>query len=397
MSDKKFPLSPLAGIDNASARDDALIVGGKEPRVFLRDVVNATIAQGRASMRPGIRNVSARALRGLWQSPLHGDVFAAEGMQWVRVSTADWSCQALADIGPGDVHHLVLNGQVLVAGDAGIFCYNGVAAQRFTLDSPAAPMVVAGAGSLKPGGYGVAVAWLRGTAESPLSGMASCTVPEGGALLVTLPLCLDASVTGVRLYLTRQNGGELLRAGDYPAGTATIELPLLPQLGAPPQFHRMEPMPSGDHLALWRGRLLTARANVLRFSEAMAYHVHDPRHGFVQMPQRITFVAPVDGGIFVGQVNHVAFLRGAAPNEMSLERLASAAPVPGSAAVLPSEEVGEASQGGKAVVVWLAGNGFVLGTPDGGIIETRAGRLKGIAGARGTSVVFGRRVATAVT
>lgn len=397
---KPVSIYPLAGIDNASGRDDALQMRGKAPHNFLRDAVNVDISgTGRASMRSGLRKVSGAALANLWQSTLHRDTFATLGDQWVKVDVRTWDTQPLATVGDGPVSHLVLNGAVLVAGPVGIFQYDGTAVQRFTLDVPPAPMVIPspGAGSLESGTYGVAVAWLRGATESPLSAITHCTVDASGALAVTLPMCLDSTVTHARLYLTRQNGGELLRAGDYPAGTAMIELPLLPQLGAPPQFPRMEPMPSGDHLALWRGRLLTARANVLRFSEAMAYHVHDPRHGFVQMPQRITFVAPVDGGIFVGQVNHVAFLRGVAPNEMSLERLASAAPVPGSAAVLPSEEVGEASQGGKAVVVWLAGNGFVLGTPDGGIIETRAGRLKGIAGARGTSVVFGGRVATAVT
>ena len=34
---KSIPIAPLAGIDNFSARDDALQVGGKEPRVYLRE------------------------------------------------------------------------------------------------------------------------------------------------------------------------------------------------------------------------------------------------------------------------------------------------------------------------------------------------------------------------
>ncbi|MCT2416121.1 hypothetical protein MNU23_31065 [Pseudomonas aeruginosa] len=35
-------------------------------------------------------------------------------------------------------------------------------------------------------------------------------------------------MTGARLYLTRANGGELLLAGDYPLGAATVILPTLP-------------------------------------------------------------------------------------------------------------------------------------------------------------------------
>ena len=398
MNEKTFPLAPLAGIDNASPRDDALVTGGDDGRrVFLREAADVTIEQGRASLRPGLRQISSAALRCLWQSPLHGDVFAAEGAQWVKVSPGDWSRTPLAEVGPGDVSHLVLNGQVLAATDDGIWRYNGQNAQRLTLERPAGPMVAAGAGSLVAGHYGVAVAWLRGALEGPLSAMTGCTAPADGALNITLPLCLDASVTGARLYLTRPDGGELLRAGDYPAAQTVVQVPLLPELGAPPAFAGMGPMPGGQYLALWRGRLVVARGSVLRLSEALAYHVHHPLHGFVQMPQRITFVAPVDAGLFVGQVDHVAFLRGADLQELALERRTAATPVAGSALELPAEDAGQAGEGARSVVAWLASNGFALGTPDGGIIEPHARRLQGIAGARGTCVVFGGRLAAAVT
>ncbi len=395
---KTFKMHPLAGIDNASTHDDALQIGGQERRLFLRDAVNVDISEnGRASMRPGLRKVSPLALSSLWQSPLHGDVFGALGGDWVKVDPLTWSTQPLAAIGGPDLSHLVLNNVVLVAGPAGLFQFNGQGAQRFTLDRPPAPMVAAGAGSLEPGAYGVAVAWLRGAMESPLSPMTTCTVGAAGALSITLPLCLDQSVTHARLYLTRQNGGELARAEDYPIGLLQVELPLLPQLGAAAQFQHMEPMPTGQFLSYWRGRLVTARANMLRFSEAMAYHLHDPRHGFVQLPQRITFVFPVDGGLWVGQVDHVLFLRGSEPGGLALERKTSKAPVPGSAVAIDAETAGELSGGGQAALAWLAENGYVLGTPDGSVVETRAGRLRGITGQRSTSIVFAKRLTTAVT
>ncbi|KZK32002.1 hypothetical protein A4F85_04605 [Delftia sp. GW456-R20] len=397
MNVKPFPLYPLAGIDNTSARDDALQVGGAERRVYVREAVNVTISHtGRASMRPGLRKVSGLALDSLWQSPLHGDVFAVQAGQWVKVDTSSWDSAPLAEIGPGPAQHLVLNNLVLVAGTAGIFQFDGQAAQRFALDTPPAPMVTAGAGSLAAGAYGVAVAWLRGAMESPLSPMTQCKVGPGGALDVILPLCMDATVTGARLYLTRPDGGELLRGEDYSIGLAQVSIALLPSLGAGAQFRHMEPMPTGPHFGYWRGRLVSARANVLRFSEALAYHVHDPRHGFVQMPQRITFLQPVDGGLWVGQVDHVAFLAGAAPADLQLVRKTSKAPVPGSAVALDAETAGEASGGGSAVVAWLASNGYVMGTADGSVVEPQGKRLTGIAGAKGTSIVFANRLTTAV-
>ena len=393
----KINLLPLAGIDNASPRDDALQVRGKASHNFLRDAVNVDISDtGRASMRPGLRKVSGAALANLWQSTLHRDTFATLGDQWVKVDVRTWDSQPLATVGDAPVSHLVLNGAVLVAGPAGIFKYDGTAAQRFTLDAPPAPMVAPGVGSLESGTYGVAAAWLRGATESPLSAITHCTVDASGALAVTLPMCLDSTVTHVRLYLTRQNGGELLRGEDYPISTAYVELPLLPKLGAPPPFQHKEPMPTGEYLSYWRGRLLTARANVLRFSEALAYHVHDPRHGFVQMPQRITFVHPTDGGVWVGQVDHVAFLAGSALGELVLYRKTAKAPVPGSAIALDAEDAGDVAGGGGAVVAWLAENGFALGAPDGSVVEKHGQRLGGIAGNQGSSAVFANRLITAI-
>jgi hypothetical protein len=200
----------------------------------------------------------------------------------------------------------------------------------------------------------------------------------------------------VRLYFTSQNGGEFTRGEDYPVATPQISLPLLSASGAAAQFRHLEPMPTGRYLAYWRGRLLTATRNILNFSEALAYHLHDARHGFIQMPQRITFVAPVDGGIWVGQADHVIFLAGNSPDALEVQPRKARPPVPGSAILVDAQIAGtDASQGGQATALWLAENGFVMGTAVGTLVETSGRRLADIAGAAGKNVVFGDRVVCA--
>lgn len=393
---KSIPIGPLAGIDNASERDDALQVGGQERRVYLRDAVNVVIDNARASMRKGLRQVTATAYTDLWQSPLHGDAFARLGDKWVKVNTSDWSHEVLATVGDGPLSHLVLNGRVLVAAPGGLFEFDGRAANRLVLDVPPGPMLAVSAGALVGGQYGLAVAWLRGQTEGPLSPMVTITVPQNGQIDAILPMAFDPTVTGVRLYGTRPDGGEMLRLGDYPSTGTSVSLPTLPTLGAPAPFPHMDPMPTGRYLGQWRGRLVVAVGSVLRFSQAMAYHVHDTRHDFVQMPQRITFVAPVDGGLWVGQVDHVVFLRGTAPQELAFERKTSRAPVPGSAVALASDEAGDASGGARAAVAWLSSVGFAMGTPDGGIIEPQAQRLRAISATAGSTVVQHHRLTTAL-
>lgn len=394
----EISLLPMAGINNV-AEDAALHRGGDAPKLYVRDAVNVDITEsGLPQLRPDVRQVTSTPYRHLWQSPLHGDVFGTLGDQWVRIDPAGWTHEALATIGEGDVSYAILNNRVIVSGPAGIFVFDGASAQRLTFDNPAPPMVAAlGGGALAAGTYGAAVAWLRGDIESQTSAATFAEAGEGGLLRVAFPLCMDPSVTGIRLYLTRQDGGELARAGDYPAGAHPVDMPLLPELGRPVQFRHLSPMPAGDFLRYWRGRLLTARLNVLRWSEAMGYHLHDERHGFLQMPQRITFVEPVEGGIWIGQVDHVAFLEGSAPEGFSVRRLASRAPVPRSSIRLPAEAVGAAAEGGREVAVWLAENGYVLGTASGALIEPQAGTLKGIAPLYGSSVLAGRRIITAVS
>lgn len=390
-------LMPLHGM-NTAAEDAALQIGGDDPKLFVRDALNVDITPaGKTEIRPGARQMTDAAYRNLWQSPLHKDLFGTLGEDWVKIDPASWTHEVLATVGEGSVSHEVLNNLVSVATPSGIYTYDGQKAQRLTLDTPAAPLVVVGDGSLEQGAYGVAVAWLRGSMESALSEVTTAHVGAQGALEITPPLCLDPTVTGIRLYLTRQDGGELLRAGDHPLAMPII-IPLLPRLGAPAQFRHLSPMPTGKWLRYWRGRIVTATANVLRFSEAMAYHLHDERHGFVQMPQRITFVQPVESGIWVGQVDHVAFLQGASPQELSVSRKASRAPVPGSAMLVPAEVVGGNLAGGGAMVaVWLAENGYVAGTSEGALSEIHAGVMSNIAADSGTSVVLDRRLITAVT
>lgn len=393
-----IPLLPMAGINNV-AEDAALQRGGDAPQIYVRDAVNVDITEtGLPQLRSGVRPVTTTAYRNLWQSPLHGDVFGTMGDQWVRIDPTSWTHEALATIGEGDVSNEVLNNRVVVSGPAGLFVFDGGSAQRLTFDSAAPPMVAAlGGGSLAAGTYGAAVAWLRGDLESQTSEATFVEAGEGGLLRVAFPLCMDPSVTGVRLYLTRKDGGELARAGDYPANADPLDVPLLPELGRPAQFRHLSPMPAGAFLRYWRGRLLTARLNVLRWSEAMGYHLHDERHGFLQMPQRITFIEPVEGGIWIGQVDHVAFLEGATPEGFSVRRLASRAPVPRSSIRLPAEAVGAAAEGGREVAVWLAENGYVLGTAIGTMLELQAGTLKGITSLYGSSVLAGRRIITAVS
>jgi hypothetical protein len=52
---------------------------------------------------------------------------------------------------------------------------------------------------------------------------------------------------------------------------------------------------------------------------------------------------------------------------------------------------------GDGAALWLAGNGYVVGTASGELVELQRGVMDGIAGNAGTSVELERRIVTAVS
>lgn len=402
-------LMPLSGM-NTEAEDAGLHKEGDSPRHFLRDAVNMDLtAEGKAEVRPGVRQVTSQPICGLWQSPLHGDTFATLDGQWVLIDTDSWDTDPLTYIGKGESYHEVVNNLVVVAGTEGIFTFNGAKAERLTVDTPPSPFANAlksvsgvttsdGSFDYEKGKVGFAIAWMREDKESALSEVAFTGAMDTSSFEVSFPMALDSTITGVRLYMTSLDGGELRKQGDYPIGTPAATVSQSSSRGGAAQFRHLSPMPTGKYLKYWRGRLVTAKANVLRFSEALAYHLHDERHGFILMPQRITFVLPVSGGIWVGQADHVAFLQGSALNELSVVRKAAKPPLPGSAILADADALGgELGGGGAGAAVWLAENGYVAGTADGQLVELQKGVMGGVTGSQGTSVVLERRMLTAVT
>lgn len=400
-------LFPIAGMNNV-ADDDALQVGGDTPRLFVRDALNVDITEtGRISLRKGASKVTELNFKNIWQSPLHKDVFATLGDQLVKLNPINWQYEVLATIGTGHVNFKVINNLVYIAGVIEIYTYNGISIQPLTIDTPASPLLnTIEGGSLKTGSYNIAISWLRGQQESALSQLSIINddQPSNGydqlsfSIQVNLPYCLDQSITNVRIYVTDRNGSELLHYQDFPIQTASITISNTDQLGMSARFKGLSPMRSGRYLKYWQGRLITADKNILRFSEPMAYHLHDERFGFVVMPQKITFILPVDGGIWVGQVTHVVFLTGNKPQDMTFQAKTSHAPVPDSAIEIDSNDIGsDISQGGNATALWLAENGYVLGTSSGQIIELQAGVLQGVVAKSSRSVRLGRRITTIVS
>ena len=383
---------PCFGIDNTS-EDAAMVQGGREPFVYMRDAVNVNVTPaGKMDVIASGGKVTDNTYKHIWQSPLHKDVFAVFGDDLVKVNTADWTHEAIATIGNGGtVVYEVLNNHVIAANKNGLFIYDGKTCQPLTIDRPPMPIAYGNIDDTQQT-RSIAISWLRGSMESSLSDY----VTAGASTDVVLPMVLDPTITAVNIYATSLGGTDMQLAGTVSSNATNYKIEADHALGMAAQFAHLSPMPTGKYLCYWRGRLITATANVIRFSEPLAYHLHDERHGFIQTSQRITFIQPVEGGLWVGQSDHVIFIQGTSPDDMTISIKSAQAPVPNSAIQMPSNDIGEAAEGGSLVTVWLASNGYVAGSSAGQIIEYQAGRISNIGAQSGTTVRFDRRLVTAV-
>lgn len=383
---------PCFGIDNVS-EDAAMVQGGKDPFVFVRDALNVNVTPaGKVDMIASGGKVTDNTYKHIWQSPLHKDVFAVLGNDLVKVNTADWTHEAIATIGNGGtVVYEVLNNHVVAANKNGLFVYDGKTCQPLTIDRPPMPISYGGIDDTQQT-RSIAISWLRGSMESSLSDY----VTAGASTDVVLPMVFDPTITAVNIYATSLGGTDMQLAGTVSSNATSYKIEADHALGMAAQFAHLSPMPTGKFLCYWRGRLITATANVIRFSEPLAYHLYDERHGFIQTSQRITFIQPVENGLWVGQSDHVIFIQGTSPDGMTISIKSAQAPVPNSAIQIPSNDIGEVAEGGSLVTVWLASNGYVAGSSGGQIIEYQSGRISDISAQSGTTVRFDRRLVTAV-
>lgn len=281
-------LFPIAGMNNVVA-DDGLQQGGDSPKLYLRDAVNLDITDtGRLKLRQGAEQISPFSFKNIWQSPLHNDVFATLESEFVKLDSQTWQHEVLAKIGHIQICYQVINNLVYIASELGLWTYNGKVIHPLTIDTPAMPVLTmqGNGGSLKSGTYSVAISWLRDQQESALSQVVSDQIEltssgnlddqAFASIQINLPYCFDQSITHVRIYITDRNGGELLLHSDHPISKSNITISSL-DLGMTARFKGLSPMPTGRYMKYWQGRLLTADKNILRFSEPMAYHLHDEK------------------------------------------------------------------------------------------------------------------------
>jgi hypothetical protein len=167
----------------------------------------------------------------------------------------------------------------------------------------------------------------------------------------------------------------------------------------PDRIGRYGPPPVGHELALYAGRIWIAAGELVHCTLGAGLQDWVDNLGGYLPPfaGRVNLLAPVGGGLFVGDPAGVTYVAGNDPKTMTYARVSPAPPIPGSLALLPAgrhDSLAGHELGGDAAL-WAAPDGIHLGLPGGRVVRVAAipvpaaGRLAAVA-TRGRYLLFER-------
>lgn len=250
-------------------------------------------------------------------------------------------------------------------------CWTPAGSRTWGLAVPTSlPATTSTIGELPAGLYSYSITYVRSDGQesgAPLSGSITLT-DNTGISFTAIPVSSDTDVVKKRIYISAHDSTTLYLAIELPAGTTTAVyrgykegvLPLLTQFKGPP--------PAGTVLEYYNSRIYIARDNVLWFTDAFNYELVDYRKNFIQFDDKITTIAAVEDGLFVGTESETIFLGGNSAEQLSATQVAAYGTVPGTETTLDGSRYAKGDAQGS-VKGWMSTTGFCVGTSGGQMVN----------------------------
>ena len=384
MSTRPIPL-PRLGIDLLSEETQM-------PYGAVRVAVNVDIDRsGQFRRRSGWAGVSAAPG---WASlyPWGRSLLAQHGTQLLRVDPETLAQSRVCELGDdAPLDFAEYNGHLYLCNPSGLWLLRAGEdeAHRAGVRLPDAlpQLVAADAGTLTPGRYMVAVSMVDERGEESAAVLLGAVQTSGGLRLEGL-----AVVPGSRwrVYVTPPDGDVLYLAEEFEAFWPQYAVTVYPG-GAPCETLHRGPMPGGQFVRGWAGRLYVAAGDTLWFSDALRPHLMASRHNFVRFVGAIRFIEFVVGGAFVGDDRGVWWLAGSDPSAWNAELASKAEAVARSSVLVPANLMGVLdSRSTRACVIWLSTEGHMVGMADGSVVALNSSRIRIAPGQSGRSIFLQR-------
>ena len=367
MTDSVVPLGPWPlGVNNVDDLQSPVFQPSeKGPPPQLRTAENVDLDRhGLPRRRQGrIKRLSLADGRAL--ASFGDTLLLVDGDSLFRVEPNGWSQYLLAHGLPTDQPVMMAEhgGSVWWAcGDVRGSLRQGIPF-HWGLPTPAILSATPTAGGLPPGRYLVTATVERDGLESGAQQPVLVDLPNGGGISVQVATAPAETL----LYCSTPDGKTPFFAA---TGSRIESLPTTD----PCDFIGCHPPPEGHLLAGFGGRLLLAADNILYWSLPGAYHHWRTGLDLQLFPDRITMLAPLDGGFYVGTEREVMWIQGDDPENWSPRTVDTRPALEGTSLLIDGRKIPELQYPG-VVQVWATTDGLAAGLPDGTVRHLTDGRL----------------------
>lgn len=290
-------------------------INNKEPAYRLRDdeltvAINADIDNtGKLSRRDGANRIYTGDCHSLFAD---GDICLFRSGSGLYRLFPDYSAKLLKTGLTGRTVYHAMPGRIYFSDGSFSGFTDGERVTKWGIDAPTRQPIAAALvdGRLPSGRYQYALTYLR--ADSSESGTLLPGVIEAakGLYFTQIPVSGDTSVTRKVIYLSRPNGETLFHALVLPnAQTAASYTGNATDFGAHLETLAYIAAPGATHIAHYNGRMLLAFDRFLLYSAP--YRHESFRRAFsYAFRSRVTLVAPVSDGVYVGDESSITFLQG---------------------------------------------------------------------------------------
>lgn len=351
MNAKTTPLGPFMGINNRLPDHQlAFVERGQKAGDYLRNAVNVDLTDAGTLQR---RKGSTLAHPGsgchsLWSD---GDVaFFVDGSA-IKTLPEGNTVRAGLTYGKPVSWCRLPDDRVAWSNGAELgFIDRGVSAPPPVTPNPAPTVLASPGGSLHGGAYQVAITALdEAGRESGSTWPVQVQVPDAGTIEI-----LNLPGTKVNIYVSPLNGDTLFHVMTTSASSFAFSVASM-ALGRQLDVVGLLPIPPGNIVRYYHGRLLTATHQQLCYSEPFAYWLYNPLRNRIPLAC-LTLVEPVEGGLYLATEDNTWWLPGADIDqpELLVEILPYGA-VPGTATRFDN----------SPQVMWFSKRGLVVGDAQG--------------------------------
>ena len=352
---KPLLVSGFSGINNRAPTDR--LPKDEAGRSAVADAVNVDLTEaGTFQRRPGAQRVVAGSnTRSLTSSGGYGYYAAGDTLFRFDGGVSSSAVATLASPYANVCYAETPNGLAWSDGYTLNLLRNGATSRMAPPVPNPAPVAIGQAGgALRAGMYAVCFATVApGGQRSALTGPYFVDVPENGRIRLTMA----ALAATVDVFVTAPDGDIFYRDRTLPIGTTLQDLSVITSSGEPVVHEVTASLPPADILAYHNGRLLSVQGQFIRYSMPYNLGLYKPGSGYIPVPDVVTLVAAVEGGVYVATASKTWFLPGGDVSKASMDEIAPYGATPGTLAAVPNSKD----------VTWFSPRGPVRASIDGSI------------------------------